>query len=209
MDNRTFLGILSIIVTGIVWVLVYAIPSPDYNVRYVEKKIPVYRDVVRYAGIKTVVKEATFDERFKYCMSEIQKDMDRCLYYANIAKQPRIIEKRVNVPVYSGVRVVDKPADYVQEAHWCYEKTNGGLSDCMTYAQRAVEAKPRVIIRNVIKEVPVYKGEKIIIQKDAFLTIFKYCNENFTINVGGAAGGQIRNQRLAICKDVALSGGAK
>lgn len=202
-DPRVAWSVISGIIFALIWMFIYAMPAPDYNVRYVEK--PTVKVITKsvpikiYSGIKVV--EPTWDQRFKFCKSDPSMgfDIDRCTQYANMAKQPRIVERKVPVYLKENLQKL---------VEWCQDQRNNmTLDDCVDYGKKILDYHPRIVIRNLIREVPVFKGEKVIIQHDAYFDLWKKCNDAYSLERAPANQfGELRNQRMAICKDIALAG---
>jgi hypothetical protein len=210
-DPRVAWSVISGIILSIVWASISAIPSPTYDVKIVEKTVPIQvikKVPVYIGGTKIVYKEPTWDARFKYCHDEVSNNMESCMEFANTAKSPKIVEKKVPIKVYSGIKVVEKPAVYPTEFRHCIENfSNVSMESCKEYATDSVNSRPRVVTKNIIRNVPVFRGEKIIVKKDTYFDLWKRCNEAFSLERAPPNQfGALRNERMKICKDVALAG---
>lgn len=200
-DPRVAWSVMSGMLLGVLWAFVYAVPAPDYNVKYVNKPVTVEKTKIVKVFAGTRVVEPTWDQRFKYCKGELGETIDRCEQFANMAKAPRVVK---NV-----IRTVTKtvPTTLEQNIQWCRNETDKTLDDCVTYAKTVVNFKPRVINHTTIKHVPIYKGEKIVIRKDSYFDLWSKCNEAYSLErAPNDQFGALRNARMAICKEVAIAG---
>jgi hypothetical protein len=200
-DPRVAWGVFSGLVFGLLWMGIYAVPSPTYNVKYVDRPVTIEKKVLVkvYAGTRVV--EPTWDQRLKYCIDTIGSNLDRCEKFANDSKKPLVVKKVVRTIT----NYVDTP--FEQNVKWCNDKTQKTLDDCTIWAKDMMNAHPKVVTKTITKEVPVFKGERIIVKKDTFYELFKKCGDEYSLDRAPPAQfGALRNERMKICKDVALAG---
>lgn len=190
------------VIIGFIWALFYAMPAPEfdktvvYKDRVVEK--PVVKKVVAVTRTitKTITKYPDRNNNVAWCNNNTQHDIDWCTNWAIKMEQPRIIVRNIiqKVPVYSGTKVVQIFPSRNQNISWCVGKRGDGyIEECTDWAIKL--EKPNVIVKVV---------------KPAYMDVYKWCNENYSLNgIKDAEAGKLRNERLAICADVALKLGQK
>jgi hypothetical protein len=140
---------LSMILVGI-WVLVAAIPAPDYNV--------VYRDRVR------------------------------------------TVERKVPVVKYTATRVITKAPIYSQVYAKCID----------SYSSHAGDDELKICHQSAIEASRPPQTVRVKLVHDSYKTLFDSCNESYAINKDDRTPtltpAMIRNQRMEVCRNVALTG---
>lgn len=199
-DPKSFFTSVYIAITiGVIWALIYAIPSPTYDqkvvekVKVVEKKVPMVRTVTKYAGTKIVYRLPDVMQRTMWCNDHTQNSLEDCTTWSKRFEEPRIVVKtqRVEVPVYKGIREVPMKKERLiiyclsvaKDRGWNYN-----LDDCADWSKKVMG-----------------QDVKVVVKHDSYMDIFKWCNETYSID-GEPNAGQLRNERLKVCQDAAMKG---
>lgn len=188
--GQMLLGLNFSIFFAILWAAVYALPSPTYNVVYKDRIVekPVVKRVISQILTRTITKYPTLDEHIAWCKNNYNKTLEDCTDWARNLEQPHIVVKQVPVRVFAGQKIVPVYPTRDQRVNWCVNNPNLRLDvdQCTDWAVKMEQPK-------------------VVIQHDKYMDIYKWCNETYSLD-GVQNAGEVRNQRLQICADVALKG---